>query len=247
MSTTLPTLREDEHGIMPAEQGRRSLLDVLSIAASDPRVDVVKMQAILDMSLQVQREEARRGWHDAMARLQPKLPRITKRGQILSSNGSVRSTYAPIEDIDAECRPLYTAEGFSVFYTTKLLGEVLEVACHVSRSGHTETTTIPIPVEKGSYGNSAAQGMGITRSYGRRIAFCDAFNIITVGEDQDGKPEAFITEQQQREIEDWMQETNAKLPNVLKFAKVEKLSEIRQGAHFKRVVEALKDRKGQRA
>jgi hypothetical protein len=226
-----------------AEEHTDSLLSVIGRAASDPRVDVEKMRALLDMKERVDKETARRGWHEAMARLQPKLPRITKTGAILTNTGAVRSTYAKLEDVDAAIRPLYTAEGFSVFFTTELREKMLLVTCHVSRSGHSETTTMPIPIDPGAHGNNAAQGMGITMSYGKRYAISAAFNIITVDEDRDADQSNTepITEGQRNQLMDLVISTGANESGFLKYMKVSRYEEITQ-ANFQVAMNALKQK-----
>src|SRR4051812_41928358 len=90
-----------------------AFLELISRAASDPTVDVAKMKELLSMRVEIMAREAEMAFSQAMARLQPRLPRITKHGRICV-NGVVRNTYARIEDIDAVIRPLYSEEGFSI-------------------------------------------------------------------------------------------------------------------------------------
>jgi hypothetical protein len=244
VANEVQALREET--VAPRNQSD-ALIALIARAASDPSMDVAKMQALFDLRQQVYAEEARQGWHDAMNRLQPKLPRISKTGQILTPSGAVRSTYAKIEDIDAACRPLYTAEGFSVRYTTETKDRILYVTCHVSRAGHTESTTMPVPINPGEHGNNAAQGMGVTWAYGRRYSFCAAFNIITVDGDTDGilVQDDPISERQIYDLEDMLRDTGSNTSAFLKYMGVNSLSEITQ-SNYGRAVSALKQKRRRR-
>lgn len=218
-----------------------SLMDVIARAAKDPNVDVAKMQALLDMKYRVEREDARSEFWAAMARLQPHLPRITKNGQILNKDGSVRSTYATYQDIDIALRPQLEAEGFAVFFDSMLKETVLFVTARVAHKlGHSETTTIPVPIDTNSY-RTKAQDMGSTISYGKRYALCAAFNIITVDEDTDsvvtGEP---ITLEQKNQILDLLIATNANGGKFLAWLGCSSVEDIRQGEQFERAVDALK-------
>lgn len=219
-----------------------SLMEVIARAASDPNVDVAKMQALLDMKYRVEREDARNEFWAAMARLQPQLPRITKAGQILNKDGSVRSTYATYQDIDLALRPMLAAEGFSVFFDTTLKETMLLITARVAhRMGHSETTTIPVPLDKNQY-RSGAQDMGSTISYGKRYALCAAFNIITVDEDDDArtKPTEPIMLYQKNKILDLLIATGANEEKFLAWLECASLEDIRQGEMYERAIDALK-------
>jgi len=234
-----------------------NFLEVIARAARDPSVDVSKMQALLDMRTQIRREDARQEFWGAMARLQPKLPRITKDGAILNYDKTVKSRYARYEDIDAGLRPLLQEEGFSVFYRTDLRDKVLYVTAVVAHThGHAEETTVPVPIDVSATNSSgkairnAAQDMGSTISYGKRYALCAAFNVITVNEDDDAQGEAAkpITEEETRQIEDWLMTLggtpvvrNAFAGYLQKTFSVGAVSELKRG-QVAAVINALKSK-----
>ncbi|MDP9115576.1 MAG: ERF family protein [Acidobacteriota bacterium] len=210
MSTALEPIKPNE--VQQADQPT-NFLEIISRAARDPSVDVSKMQALLNMRSQIRQEDAKQEFWAAMARLQPKLPRITKEGAILSYDKTVKSRYAKYEDIDAGLRPLLQEEGFSVFYRTSLEDGILSVTAIVAHaSGHSEETTVPVPIDVSATNSSgkairnAAQDMGSTISYGKRYALCAAFNVVTVSEDDDAQGEGAkpLTDDEFNKIEDWL-------------------------------------------
>src|SRR4051812_49412858 len=97
-----------------AEPQRGSMLSIIARAASDPNVDVAKMQALLDMQRQIMAEQARAEFNEAFSRLN--LPRIPKLGIVDRGSGRGKFPYARWEDIDAKIRPLLAAEGFALSF-----------------------------------------------------------------------------------------------------------------------------------
>lgn len=185
-------------------------LQIIARAAADPKVDVGKMQALIEMQKDIMRTQAEIEFNQAMVRLQPKLPQIYK-----SQAGNHGKKYSPFESIDQVVRPLYTAEGFAVTFTTAPENGVLFVTATVRHAGgHKEPTTVPMPIEKNA-ANSGSQNMGSTISYGKRYALCAAFNIVTTGEDNDGG--GIITLDQQIVINDLLKETKADKAKFLTF------------------------------
>ena len=233
-------LREDDHGVIPHAGG---LLEVIARAAADPRVDVTKIEALLRMQMQVSEKQAELAFSQAMARLQPIMPRITKYGAIIVG-GVTRSTYAKIEDIDAAIRPLYSAEGFSISWNTEpstagttVLGKLRH------NQGHSEAYRITLANDT-SGSKNATQGSGSTFQYGKRYLLCAMFNIITIDEDDDAAGESVkpITEEQVRTIEDHQQAANmnpASKTKFLEYMEVSALSEITKG-NFDKAINALK-------
>lgn len=191
----------------------RGFLEMIGQAARDPSVSVEKLERLMALKERFDATQARSEFWTAMARLQPRLPRITKEGVILNYDKTVKSRYAKYEDIDAGLRPLLQDEGFSVFYRTELRDKTLFVTAVVAHSrGHAEETTVPVPIDVSAVNSSgkairnAAQDMGSTISYGKRYALCAAFNVITVLEDDDAQGDGAkpLTDEEYNKIEDWL-------------------------------------------
>lgn len=204
-----------------------NMMQAIIKAASDPAVDADKMERMLAMAERIQDRQALVAYSEAMARIQASMPRVTKSGSILDKFNQVRSTYAKYEDIDLAVRPLLAAEGFSVNYDTEFSAGLLIVTIEVRHAGgHSEKRRTFMP-KNTSPGSSDAQNMGGTISYGKRYAFCQFFNIITVDVDQDGQDENQpITEDQAREIEDMLLELGERV-NVEKFLEVLEAATVR--------------------
>ena len=182
-----------------------AFLNFLERAARDPGFSVDKVKELMEMRQRSIMWEAEREFKAAFARLQPQLPRILKEGKITFSGAS--QPYARYEDIDKAIRPLLAEEGFSVSFSFDT-GETSTVCrCTLAhRAGHSETTTTPpLPWDK-SGSKNAVQAVGSTMQYAKRYALCNALNIVTVGQDDDGHGAGHITEEQAMKIQDLVQD-----------------------------------------
>src|SRR5690348_1373188 len=95
------------------------MLDVIARAAADPRCDVQKMEALLRMQRELMADQARSDFNQDFAAMQPKLPRIPKRGVVDRGVGKGAFPYGKWEDIDEMIRPLLNEHGFSLSFTTE--------------------------------------------------------------------------------------------------------------------------------
>ena len=96
-----------------------SLMDIIASVAASPTADVAKMRELLALRLDIERRDAEIAFNQAMARLQPRLPRVKKNGSIDFGGGKPAMKFARWEDIDTAIRPLLTEEGFSLSFTAQ--------------------------------------------------------------------------------------------------------------------------------
>src|SRR5690606_33977141 len=94
---------------LPAETGESAtILSVISRAASDPNVDIDKMERLLQMHERMQDRQAEAQFAADLAEMQDQLPSIGERG-----NAAGRYTYALWEDITAAIKPILKRFGFA--------------------------------------------------------------------------------------------------------------------------------------
>ena len=180
------------------EQTPATVMSTIASIAANPTVDVDKMLRLLEMQERMMAKQAEIAFNEAMTRLQPKLPVITKRGKI-EFKGAIQSKFARYEDIDELIRPLLSAEGFSVSFDQLKGGEY---SCKLSHGGgHSETKTLTLPADTSGSKNSI-QAIGSTVSYAKRYLVGMHLNIITKGEDNDGHSVDLIGEREQQQILD---------------------------------------------
>ena len=209
------------------EQTPSSVMNTIASIAANPTVDVDKMLRLMEMQERMMAKQAEIAFNEAMTRLQPKLPVITKRGKI-EFKGAIQSKFAKYEDIDELIRPLLSMEGFSVSFDQLKSGEYSCKLSHVG--GHSETKTLTLPADTSGSKNSI-QAIGSTVSYAKRYLVGMHLNIITKGEDNDGNSVGLIGDREQQQILDLFaaceMNTAASRAKFFEVAESSKVEEIR--------------------
>jgi hypothetical protein len=219
-----------------------AFLAMIERAARDPSVDIDKMERLFAMYERMQARHAKTAYLTALAEMQPKLPVVTKRGIINTNekdergaktgNQKAMSKYALWEDINEAITPILKDGGFSlsfrIAHPTPDRVAVTAVLGH--REGHTEETTLALPIDATGAKNNV-QGWGSSVSYGKRYTALALLNISARGEDDDGKaagdkPVERITEQQAKDLEAFATKANTDLQVIYEHFKVAALSDL---------------------
>jgi len=165
------------------------VLAVITRAATDPAVDIDKLERL--MKLYNEREEARaeREFNTALMEVQKEMPRI-KRDE---ENTQTSSMYATLPTVNAALIPIYTRHGFALSFGTGKtdVPDTVLVTCRVSHiGGHKRDYEYPSPLTltgiKGTTMMTRAHGSGSALSYGRRYLTLMIFNATMTDEDDDG-------------------------------------------------------------
>lgn len=219
--------------VQVVESHPADLLSVIAHAVADPRMDVEKMRALFELQRDIQTENNRIAFVEAMARLAPKLPEIDKNGRVKFEGKDGKAgqdrKYARLEDIDRAIRPLYSEEGFSLSWNTgEGVGGKIRVIGTLSHcKGHVETRQLDLPYDS-SGSKNPVQAVGSTVSYGKRMITTMLFNIITKDEDTDGENLTPITEDQARDLESAIEEVRMDKGKFLVYMHVGSVREILQ-------------------
>lgn len=172
----------------PIPTGGDPFLAMIERAASDPRVDIDKMDRLLQMKERRDAKEAQVEYDRAMADAQEDMRPV--RANL--DNPQTRSKYADYSALDKVVRPIYARHGFSLSFTTAegAPDNCVRIVCTVAhRSGHRERPLLDMPADgKGARGNDVmtkthATGAAIT--YGKRYLLGMIFNLA-VTRDDDG-------------------------------------------------------------
>jgi hypothetical protein len=169
--------------------------------ALDPGADAAKLESIVAMYQQLKAKEAELAFNGAKGRILKKLagiklvknrPALYEIYEIDKGKSQKRTyeafKYAPLEEIDKHLRPLLLEEEMDLSYSDEprehgwilLRGRLKHLP-----SGYFEDSFMPAPLDT-SGGKSTVQGVGSTNSYLRRYIACNIFNIVVVGDDDDG-------------------------------------------------------------
>jgi len=212
-----------------------SILSLIEKVALDPHADVEKLECMMAMYERLKAKEAELAYNTAKGRILRKLAgiRIVKNRAVLyetekqkPQKGSYEAfKYAPLEEIDKHLRPLLAAEDMDLSYSDEPQEGGGILICgrlkHLP-SGHYEDSFMPAPADT-SGGKSGVQAVGSTNSFLRRYVACNIFNIVVVGDDDDGAG-GTIDEAQTKTILDLVKKAKAG-PKFLKYMKAHSIEE----------------------
>jgi hypothetical protein len=237
----------------PANE-QAALISMIERAARDPSVDISKMERLFEMHQKVQSEMSRRSFLAAFAEMQPHLPTVARDGKIeIPAKGEKApaqkpTAYARWEDIDEAARPVYSAHGFSLTFDIEQTPErITAIAVLGHKDGHERRVPFSSPIESSGFKNNT-QGWGSALSYCKRYAACAALNIITRGQDDDGKAAGApppITEEQAVILRDWLEGTQSEEKAFLAHFKAESIATF-PADKFEEAVTAFKKKAGRK-
>jgi len=212
-----------------------SILSLIEKVALDPHADVEKLECMMAMYERLKAKKAELAYNTAKGRILRKLAgiRIVKNRAVLyetekekPQKGSYEAfKYAPLEEIDKHLRPLLAAEDMDLSYSDEPQEGGGILICgrlkHLP-SGHYEDSFMPAPADT-SGDKSGVQAVGSTNSFLRRYVACNIFNIVVVGDDDDGAG-GTIDEAQTKTILDLVKKAKAG-PKFLKYMKAHSIEE----------------------
>jgi hypothetical protein len=165
------------------------LLSVIARAASDPAVDIDKLERLLAMQERVMERNAKTEFTAAKIAMRPDLPEITMKGHIVikdKNTGAITqdTPFARFEDIHEAVMPVLTRHGFDLAFKNGMAPDgkvrVTTILSHVG--GHSEDTYFDLPHDS-SGSKNAVQAVGSSTSYAKRYGVLSILNIKVVGED----------------------------------------------------------------
>jgi len=224
---------------LPVPTGETAaLLHMIERVARDPGIDLDRLDRLMAMRDRVVAREAQVAFDAAFALMQPELPVIDKRGRIEGTSKrtdeKLSQAFGRWEDISPAITPILAKHGFGIRFRQETVVDPAgthktRVTCILSHTqGHREEPYIDLPLDVSGSKNNV-QAYGSTISYGKRYAATMALNIVTKGEDDDGKAAGApdqITDEQVQAINGLMISTKASLERFLTYFKIEKLSDL---------------------
>lgn len=187
----LVTMPPPDNELAPVASNGSSaaILSVIERAASDPSVDVEKMERLLKMQREIMAESAKAEFVNALANLQGTCPQIKRK-----SKGG-HGNYAKYEDMMKIVRPLMMENGFTETFDTSTAERLVKVVCTLfHRAGHSTISTFEAPIDKSGSKNDI-QAVASTISYGKRYSLGQALGLVFTDEDDDGAAISAASEQ----------------------------------------------------
>lgn len=212
-----------------------AVLALIERMALDPGANVGKLERLIAMYERRKAKEAELAYNAAKGRILKKLAGVkivktrTARCEIKKTKPQPGThdafKYAPLEEIDKHLRPLLAEEDMDLCYSDQPQeggGILIRGRLTHLPGGHYEDSFMPAPPDT-SGGKSDVQAVGSTNSFLRRYIACNIFNIVVIGDDDDGTGGA-IDEIQTKTILDLIKKTRAG-PKFLKYMKAQSIEE----------------------
>ena len=144
------------------------------------------IERLLDIQKTLHKEQAQREFDDALARFQADCPVIGKNRHVVDNKtGAVRYSYADLGTIVQTVKGLLAAEGFSYTIKTTQEGDYVNSCVEVAHTGgHRQTSEFRVPMDPKAF-MSEPQKASSAATYSKRVAFVNAFGILTGDDDDD--------------------------------------------------------------
>jgi len=219
----------------PPSNSPSTILTLIERVALDPCADVEKLERMMTMYERLKAKEAELEFNAAKGRILKKLvdSKIVKNRSALyeiEKGKPQRGTYeafkyAPLEEIDRHLRPLLAEENMDLSYSDEPRnggGILIRGRLKHLPGGHYEDSFMSAPPDT-TGGKSNVQSVGSTNSFLRRYVACNIFNIVVVGDDDDGTGRT-IDETQMKTIVELIKKAKAG-PKFLKYMKAQSIEE----------------------
>jgi hypothetical protein len=219
----------------PPSTSPSTVLALIERVALDPRADVEKLERMMAMYERLKAKEAELAYNAAKGRILKKLAGIkivkNRSVQYEIEKGKPQNRtfetfkYAPLEEIDRHLRPLLAKEEMDLSYSDEPCeggGILIRGRLKHLPGGHYEDSFMPAPPDT-TGGKSDVQAVGSTNSFLRRYVACNIFNIVVVGDDDDGTG-GTIDEAQTKTILDLIKKAKVG-PKFLKYMKAKSAEE----------------------
>lgn len=219
-----------------------TLLNIIQQAANQPDFDVAKMQQLMELKRDWDRDRAAEVYANALTNFQANCPVVGKHrtATIASQKGSYKYQFAGYEDVMKQVKPLLNENKIAISFSTAATDKGILATCTLRVGTHAEKCTLEVPIP--SMNVNDTQKYGAALSYAKRYCLCAALNIVVGDEDDDASalaPVATITEEQVVQLEDWILSTDSDRARFLKAFSIEKLSDL-PAVKFQNAIDAFK-------
>lgn len=235
MAGAEPAGQEVSTAVLPASTEMIVQDDLIAKLASDPNVDVNKMQAIIDMKIQVMEYqanvEATRAYNIAWTAFRKELGPVIKNRK----NKQTDSKYADLDAVKKVVDPLLAKHGFSDRYKDEILenGQIKTTCEIVHEAGHVERNSVQFDIDdvgiKGTVNKTKIHGTASAMMYGQRISLCRACGI-RIAEDDDGNAAGNtpISAKEMETVREYLDLTGSQEDKFCEAFKIERLANLNQ-------------------
>jgi len=158
--------------------------------AIDKGADISVIERMMVVRDKLKAESAKEAFDSAMSEFQSECPVIIKEKGVPDRSGKTAYSYAPIEAIEVQIRPLLRKHGFSHTFdtdTASAVGWVIAKCVVKHRLGHSEVSTAKFPLGTKTAIMSETQAYAAAMTFANRRALSNAYGLVLAGEDIDGR------------------------------------------------------------
>lgn len=148
------------------------------------------IEKMMGIRRELNAEKAKQFFDESLRDFQNDCPPVSKTKGVPDRSGAMAYHYAPFEEIVAAVRPYLKKYGFSYALDTDVesqAGWVIAVCKVKHQAGHTEVSKAKFPMGTKTQIMSDTQVYAAALTFASRRVFCNAFGIVTAGEDLNGR------------------------------------------------------------
>lgn len=215
----------------PKQSETAAVLSMIERMARDESVDLSRLERLMEMHERVAARQAKQAYAEALAAMQAEMPVIAERGVIRhGENKPAIARYALWEDVVQQITPVMRRHGFAItFRIGRQNDRILVTGVLTHRSGHSEETTMDLPVDAGP-GRNAVQAIGSSTSYGKRYAAAALLNFVSgLERDDDGAAgggEAVVSDEQAETLRKLITEHRISIDQFNRFFGIESVPDL---------------------
>lgn len=209
-----------------------ALISMIERAASNPDVDVDRMERLYAMYERAQARSARSAYLDALMRAKAQLPRVIKAGSASyedKKSGELKKafSYAKWEDVCSQIEPVLAEHGLVLTFASEQAGSdrvaITGILSH--RDGHSERAQMALGCDA-SGGKNNAQGWGSAISYGKRYTAFALLNLVGHDDKDNDGAGATIDDEQQAELMRRITALNVNIEGFLEYIGAPSISDM---------------------
>jgi hypothetical protein len=230
---------------LPATQAPSSLIALALDKGADAST-LEKLEKVLELQERWEANEARKAYHEAMAKFKTNPPEIEKDKKVSYQAGGGKTEYwhATLANVTSNINKALSQYGLSASWNTKQDNGTITVTCKITHSlGHSEQTSLTAsPDTSGS--KNPIQAIGSTVAYLERYTILALTGLATKDMDDDGNAAGveYISEKQLSSIIDMINDREADEKKFCEFMGVESVERI-PATDFNKAMAALKSKK----
>lgn len=194
-------MRQDQQSTEVMQRPTAASMVQAIISSGITAENAAAMKDVVELYKVMEAMESKKTFAQAFSALQDELPSINATRAIPKKDGTIRSTFAPIEEIQQKLKPYLSKHGFYVSFDTEPSDKGVCAICILSHtSGHSESRRFSVRTSAPPE-TSAGQADAATLTIAKRYALCNMFNIAVTHDDDARLEGDYISEEQAAALE----------------------------------------------